>query len=129
MKCGSGQHKLKVCATKERYIIRNGIRFMWRCSESQLKSRKNIKPIRRFMSRVVLVYTQSLHQIAQGATRAMAHPHQSGHNVHCFSRRHRVIVCVLDRSDHIGVQPSSNSSAWKPRFSRRGGNAVFSFFS
>jgi hypothetical protein len=25
MKCGSGQHKLKVCATKERYIIRNGI--------------------------------------------------------------------------------------------------------
>jgi hypothetical protein len=26
MKCGSGQHKLKVCATKERYIIRNGIR-------------------------------------------------------------------------------------------------------
>ena len=26
MKCGSGQHKLTVCATKERYIIRNGIR-------------------------------------------------------------------------------------------------------
>ena len=25
MKCGSGQHKLTVCATKERYIIRNGI--------------------------------------------------------------------------------------------------------
>ena len=26
MKCGSGQHKLKVCGTKERYIIiRNGI--------------------------------------------------------------------------------------------------------
>ena len=27
MKCGSGQHKLTVCATKERYIIRNGIRL------------------------------------------------------------------------------------------------------
>ena len=27
MKCGSGQHKLKVCGTKERYIIRNGIIF------------------------------------------------------------------------------------------------------
>ncbi len=26
MKCGSGQYKLTVCATKERYIIRNGIR-------------------------------------------------------------------------------------------------------
>ena len=25
MKCGSGQHKLKVCGTKERYIIRTGI--------------------------------------------------------------------------------------------------------
>ena len=51
MKCGSGQHKLTVCATKERYIIRNGITIVWTILSFPLwyRLKLNISPHKVFM--------------------------------------------------------------------------------
>ena len=41
VKCGVGRHKLKVCATKERNIIRNGIIMLMRCI-SEVETRNDM---------------------------------------------------------------------------------------
>ena len=44
MKCGVGQHKLKVYATNGRYIIRNGIIEITRTSENNKKTERDKEP-------------------------------------------------------------------------------------
>ena len=47
MKCGAGQHKLKVRATNGRYIIRNGIisgAFCFMLDEQKILLRKRLTP-------------------------------------------------------------------------------------